>query len=125
MTIQSYAPRVAVCDQAGAVVFHAHAALAARLVRSGAAVSSRGRRVREIVLALGGPGDERAKPRGGNPHKYTYMELLGCPVRARCHSHKPHIARPENWPIFRAALLECLSQSHGGQPLSRSLGAGQ
>jgi hypothetical protein len=111
MAIQSYAPRVAVCNSSGSVMFHAHAALAARLVREGAAVSSRGKRIREIVLVAGGPDDSAARSRGGNPQKYTYLEPLGCPVRAHCYSHKPHLAQVENRSIFRAALLECLSHA--------------
>lgn len=127
----NYAPRVAVCA-AGLALYHTHGTDAARLVRDG--LAERVSRVK-VALVEREPGDGSSIH--GNPQKYTFTESLGedracrtcegdgkahdgkrCPscngsgkvliVDSHCQSLKLHVANPRNWPIFRAALLDCL-----------------
>lgn len=128
-----FAPRVRVFAH-DMVIYDTHVEDAQRLLREGLAVRrGESRRVRALNLITVDIDCSRRKPARGNPHKYTFREeLLGsqdcecggsrdCPqcggggkvlmVNAHCHSHKPGVAHPRNWPIFRAALVDCLPAS--------------
>ena len=111
----TFKPHVAVCSSSGEILFHVHAERARLLVRDGAATPDTSNHVRRIRLRDGGPGDRDAPSRDGNPGKYTFREALGQPVDAHCHSHKPNVATRNNWPIFRAALVDCLPPSDQAQ----------
>jgi hypothetical protein len=104
----TYKPHVAVCSSSGEILFHVHAERARLLVRDGTATPDTSNHVRRIRLRDGGPGDMGASSRYANPQKYTFLEPLGNPVDAHCHALKAHIAKSSNWPIFRAAVVDCL-----------------
>ena len=111
----TFNPHVAVCSSSGEILFHVHAERARLLVRDGAATPNTTNHVRGITLRDGGPGDRGASSRDANPQKYTFLEPLGQPVDAHCYSHKSGIAHRNNWPIFRAAVVDCLPSSSQAQ----------
>jgi hypothetical protein len=112
-------------------VFAVHAAKAEQMLRDGQA-TRRGKssRVRALNLATTQGDDYGAKGRAGNPQKYTYVEPLGdlhecdcggsrdciiCRGKGKrmltdshCYSLKLQVAHPRNWPIYRAAIVDCL-----------------
>jgi hypothetical protein len=114
-----------------ALIFTTHGQDAARLLRDGL-VRRRcsGRRVKALDLVPCAIDCSRRKPSQGNPHKYTFVEGLGtfyeCPcggergctacggsgrilqIDSHCQSLKLQVADPRNWPIYRAALVDCL-----------------
>jgi hypothetical protein len=66
-------------------------------------------RIVQINLCSAGDDSGRTSESRGNPLKYTYLEALGDPVDAHCHTLK-RVGHSVHWPIFRAAMIDCLPE---------------